>query len=609
MAATVLVAGGLSAQAVPDSWRRVGNSVVDRSLADLATGPVVRVWYTASGSLMTQSVSGRVFQTADFETWQAIDAAPPANQDQFTPIRLPEADAVVKSRPGSSTAYAVGKFAWRSDDGGASWDNLTDFQGFSILGGDLRDLAISPSSDDQVVVAGTDGVFRSMDGGKSWSGLNQGLPNLRAARLLSLPAGDEGVKLALADGNSVEWEPGQKRAWTPDENTGLAGELEQRRIYSARLGADVTAIAVSSDYIFVGMNDGRITVSADRGATWRNQVFSDAGAVERFWVNADDPRIALAALAGTAGARVVRTEDGAQWDDLTGNLPETAVHGITADRGSGAIYTATDSGVFMAYTNFNVLGTPPQWTSLPRPAPGAVMDVKLDGQGNQLWAAVDGFGVYATLAPHRARDPRVVSTADLIARAAAPGSLVSVLGLRVNAARADGLAVPVLTASDAESQLQIPFEARGSSLSLAIDSPNGPVTLPPVSLASAAPAIFNRDGSPMLLDADTGVMLDAMNPAHSRGRIQILATGLGSVRPDWPTGVPGPLDNPPEVAAAVHAYLDREPVEVTRAVLAPYIGFYLVEIEVPKIVNYGPEELYIEVNGQQSNRVRVYIEP
>jgi uncharacterized protein (TIGR03437 family) len=100
-----------------------------------------------------------------------------------------------------------------------------------------------------------------------------------------------------------------------------------------------------------------------------------------------------------------------------------------------------------------------------------------------------------------------------------------------------------------------------------------------------------------------------MNPAHSRGRIQILATGLGRVTPDWPTGLAAPTESPPKVAAPVNVYLDRQPVEVTRAVLAPYIGFYLVELEVPKIVNYGPAELYLEVAGQPSNRVRVYIQP
>ncbi len=70
------------------------------------------------------------------------------------------------------------------------------------------------------------------------------------------------------------------------------------------------------------------------------------------------------------------------------------------------------------------------------------------------------------------------------------------------------------------------------------------------------------------------------------------------------------MDNPPKVMATVKAWLDRAPVEVTRAVLAPgLVGFYLVDIEVPKIVNYGPAELYIEAGGQTSNRVKVYIEP
>jgi uncharacterized protein (TIGR03437 family) len=49
---------------------------------------------------------------------------------------------------------------------------------------------------------------------------------------------------------------------------------------------------------------------------------------------------------------------------------------------------------------------------------------------------------------------------------------------------------------------------------------------------------------------------------------------------------------------------------VTRATLAPgYVGFYLIEVQLPKLVNSGPAELYLDVDGQPSNRVRVYIEP
>ena len=50
-------------------------------------------------------------------------------------------------------------------------------------------------------------------------------------------------------------------------------------------------------------------------------------------------------------------------------------------------------------------------------------------------------------------------------------------------------------------------------------------------------------------------------------------------------------------------------MEVTQASLAPgYVGFYLIEIQIPRITNVGPVELYLEAEGQQSNRVRLYVE-
>jgi uncharacterized protein (TIGR03437 family) len=112
------------------------------------------------------------------------------------------------------------------------------------------------------------------------------------------------------------------------------------------------------------------------------------------------------------------------------------------------------------------------------------------------------------------------------------------------------------------------------------------------------------------MNADTGLLLDAATPAKSGSRIQIFTTGLGKVKPDWPTGIAAPLENSPRVVAATKVYLDRQPIDVSRAILAPgYIGFYLIEVQLPNIVNSGPAELYVEVEGQQSNLVRVYLEP
>jgi uncharacterized protein (TIGR03437 family) len=283
---------------------------------------------------------------------------------------------------------------------------------------------------------------------------------------------------------------------------------------------------------------------------------------------------------------------------------------VTADRTSGTIYVAADRGVFLTRGDLFAAAAATGWSALAGLPQARALDVRLDAEGHQLYVALEGYGVYAAMAPHRLWNPRVVNAGDFSSRAAAPGSLLSVLGGRVRNARAGELMLPVLAASELESQLQVPFEARGQSLSLALETGQGTMRLA-LPLETVSPAIFvDRDATPLVLNADTGVILDAMNPARSNGRLQILATGLGKVRPDWPSGRPGPMENPPQVITPVRAFLDRMPIEVTRAVLAPgYVGLYLVEVQLPAIVNEGPAELYVEAGNERSNPVRIWIEP
>jgi uncharacterized protein (TIGR03437 family) len=251
-----------------------------------------------------------------------------------------------------------------------------------------------------------------------------------------------------------------------------------------------------------------------------------------------------------------------------------------------------------------------QWTRITARIDAPALDVRLDPGANQLYVALDGYGVFAAQAPHRASVLRVVNAADFSARAAAPGSLLSVIGGRVESATAGGLNYPVLATSDNDSQIQVPFDAAGPNLALSLRTGTGSVNLP-LTMLAVSPAIFvGRDGAPMVLDADSELLLDGRNPARSNMRIQIFATGLGRVRPDWPAGLAAPLENVPQVNADVRAFLDRTPVTVTRATLAPgYIGFYLVEVQLPAVVNAGPAELYLSAGGQESNRVPLLIEP
>ena len=87
------------------------------------------------------------------------------------------------------------------------------------------------------------------------------------------------------------------------------------------------------------------------------------------------------------------------------------------------------------------------------------------------------------------------------------------------------------------------------------------------------------------------------------------AVVLGKVTPDWPSGTPARVDNPPAVAATIRAFLNGAPVPVRSATLAGgYIGFYVVELQLPTLNNAGPAELYITADGVESNRVQITIE-
>lgn len=610
----MLIAVAASAQ-TPSDWYHAGNSLVDLSLAGLAGGPVSRVWYSPGGGTLYVTIeSGQTFETNDFEKWSPSQAAaPPASDLSTEGTVLPEPGARLKGFNGQrSTMYAFGAQVYESTDGGSGWDNRTEFHSRSIIGGAAADLAISPRDPEDVTVATSAGVFRSLNGGRSWHGLNDGLPNLPALRLWALPSGDRGAEIEIPGNVAVEWQPGEKQAWRPVENRELLTEAQ------VRLGLSVSAIQAGGSVVYMGTSDGRITAQGS-GAPLEFSPLN-AGKVERFWVDPTDSRIALAVLGarpdsavpGVAAPHVLHTVDGgANWDDLTANLPDVAVHGVTASRSSRAIYLATDSGVYFTRADVSVLSFPTAWQPVAGLPQAPVSDVRLDAGDNSLWAAVEGYGVYSTIAPHRIGDPKVVSAADMVARAAAPGSVMSVLGAKLSSALAGDLPVQVLKTSATESQIQIPFEASGNTLSLLLAPESGSRVVEPLPLATTSPGILvDVDGTPMLRDADTGMMLDASNPAHSRTRIQIFATGLGRVNPDWPAGKPAPADDPPKVIAPVAAYLGRVPVQVTQARLAPgYAGLYLVEVELPELVNYGPADLRIEAAGHASNPVRVYIEP
>jgi uncharacterized protein (TIGR03437 family) len=571
LALFLIVAAATSQAQLRLDWRPVGNTQILHSSGDVAGGPVSRVWY-GDGGLFVRLDSGRVLRFDEEEGWTGVDATAEAGLKAFGDRR-----------------YQANGSVQRSDDGGQTWTNLTDFRGRSILGGAMADVAMSPSNPDEIVAVGQTGVWRSMDGGRTWAGLNEGLPNLPVRRIVTLPANGQGLRVETGS-EVLEWKPGQRLGWVR-----VAGTMGNASVVSAARG----------EYVYLGFADGKVL--AARGGTARVPVTISDSPIATFWVDPAEPSVAIA----IAGERIYRTFNGGGfWDDITGSFDGGQLFGVTADPASQSIYVASERGVAYGRFAFAALGEISAWqwlegAALPKEP---VRDIRLDSNANQLFAAFETSGVFAAMAPHRREFPVIASAADGSAGVASPGALLRLIGRRVETADSAGRPMPILAVIEDETQLQVPFDAEGLALPLSFGSGTVRIDMP---LQPVSPGIFeDRDGSPMLLDADSGVLLDAMNPARPSMRVQILASGLGRVRPDWPAGVPAPIDDPPAVIAPVRVVLDGQPIDASRATLAPgYAGFYLVEFEMPAFVNAGTSELYLEAGAQLSNRVRVYIEP
>src|SRR5205807_9115255 len=109
--------------------------------------------------------------------------------------------------------FGLGQHVFRSDDGGKSWANLTAYRTESIIGPGQHSLAISRHDPDQNVVANDYGAWRSLDGGLSGTGLNQGLPSLAVRHILAAPAGAAGVRSLVHGFGPVEGQTANPLGW------------------------------------------------------------------------------------------------------------------------------------------------------------------------------------------------------------------------------------------------------------------------------------------------------------------------------------------------------------------------------------------------------------
>ena len=625
--AGALALGALSAEAAP-RWSRVGSAAIDVGLAGVAGGPVAETAFSLDGAVLyVRTATGRIWQTSDVgASWAPFAAGldvpdPFALRPVFDPAAPPPADdptALVIQHPfRGSERFALGFNLYRSTDEGETWVNLSGDELGSIIGPGQSSVAFSPTAPDTLVVGNSLGVWKSADSGLTWAGLNRSLPNFPASKLLHPPASDRFLGLYAEGFGELETTGLDGAAWrealqrsdsvaaarlarlpaedrlrtasfplqTPD------GLMVSHRVWMAGIPVtgDLTACATedcgdpaehyisgfgsggAGETLYVGTSDGRIWISEDSGLRWRGSTVGLplSGAVSALFANPDQAGSALVIFNGETGGQIFRTTNGGVfWDDLTADLPQGGLFALAADGSTGAVYVAGDAGVFYTVADLTSPGPATPWQSAGE-LPAAATDVLLDNVAGRLYALVNGYGVYSVRAPAVSDALRVLNAADLTERAAAPGGLLTILGEGLERAGVEGVTAPVLFSDGVETQIQVPYGVKGEALSLQLTTGSG-TREKGFPLARVSPAIFVDQGSPLILDAGTGRLLSPAYPAVAGSRILILATGLGAVRPEWPTGVPAPGEDPP-ANRGVHQGLPQRHV-IASVLLNPRAG-------------------------------------
>jgi photosystem II stability/assembly factor-like uncharacterized protein len=185
------------------------------------------------------------------------------------------------------TVYACQGSVFRGVDGGQTWK-------FIRVGESVYQVAVHPRSSGAVFAATTTGIFRTSDGGATWSRMTQGLPKSYTATLI---------------------------AFDPSS---------QRRMY-AFIQADPSATV------------GMLARSTDGGTTW--QVLRNGPQQnQRIYSLAVDPRARGTLYAGTSQAVYKSTDSGTTWR-RTG-LAAGFVWTLKVHPRLGSVYAGTSAGLF-----------------------------------------------------------------------------------------------------------------------------------------------------------------------------------------------------------------------------------------------------------------------
>ena len=246
-------------------------------------------------------------------------------------------------------------------------------------GGDITVLAIAPGDSSRIYAGTGAGLFRSADGGATWSSANTGLTSLRV-QSIAVAASDSLVAYVGFNGGGVSRTTDGGATWTG------AG---------SGAGGPVSALAVDpadAATVYAGGGFRGISKTTNSGATWISIVFGlPDSAVSAIVIDPSNPSIVYAALY----AGVYKTSNGGTSWSATGALPPFGLSLVIDPAAPSTLYVGTANSVHKT-TNGGA-----SWVAVTTGLPaGSVWDLAIAGNGSAVYAApssgVTGAGVAKT---------------------------------------------------------------------------------------------------------------------------------------------------------------------------------------------------------------------
>ena len=249
-----------------------------------------------------------------------------------------------------------------------------------VYGGDGGDVAIDPNTPTTIYqeYVGLD-IHKSTDGGQSWASTTNGIDRSHAAFIAPFTMDPSNSQVLVAGTNQVYRTTDGANNWSAISPVLTANSLSA-----------VTVAPTSSSEIWAGsLYDGKVWVTTD-GATWTDRSAGLPGwTVTSIAVDPTTPQHAYVSIGCNCWwfGHVFETTDlGASWADVTGAFPNVAVNSLAFD-GSSGLFAATDRGVYVRTSGaWGVVGS-----GLPN---AQVMDIRASQDGTFLLASTHGRGMW-----------------------------------------------------------------------------------------------------------------------------------------------------------------------------------------------------------------------